>query len=175
MIEAATILLVLFAVVGGIDGVYYHGMKFKLYEKAASRREHWLHTGRAVLFPPAVIILFAQAPGGALLWAGVALLAADFVLMVWDTWEEKASRSVWGGLPRGEYLIHLLATGLHFAALALALGNLPVTAWALASAPVQYAYPASTRLIAWFLAVGGLLTAVQHIYVGMKTPRTGSS
>jgi hypothetical protein len=91
---------------------------------------------RAILVPITVWLLFV-APTLSLT-AVIAVIALDQVAMVWDVWIEPQSRAGLGGLPRGEYLVHILAVTVHAAALSLALigrlagelpPELPALAW----------------------------------------------
>jgi len=112
------VLLTLFALLGMYDGFYLHILKYRLYEHEESRREHLTHTIRGILFP-GILYCCYLASGDVWFFAGLALLTIDVVVTVIDAYMEKDSRTFMGGLPRGEYIIHLLVNGFHFAAIAV--------------------------------------------------------
>jgi hypothetical protein len=117
---ALVVLLLVFSALGFVDGVYIHLIREKLHTRPESRTEHLLHTGRAIVFVPTLYTVFADAQG-TVLWIGIALLAVDEALGLADGAVERKSRSSVGGLTTGEYLIHVAVTGVHWAAIALAL------------------------------------------------------
>lgn len=112
------VLLSLFAILGMYDGFYLHIYKYRLYDHKESRNEHLTHTVRGILFP---VILYCcyltSSPGW--FFAGLAVLGLDIIVTVVDAYMESDSRTFMGGLPRGEYIIHLLVNGFHFAAIAV--------------------------------------------------------
>lgn len=116
----ATVLLAAFSVLAMFDGVYLHLMRYKLYAHAESRAEHISHTVRAALFPAILGTLYL---GGSDTWfyIGLALVALDILVLGADAYMEKDSRAFMGGLPRWEYIVHLLVNGFHFAGIAVLL------------------------------------------------------
>lgn len=112
------ILLSLFALLGMYDGFYLHIWKYRLYDHKESRNEHLTHTVRGALFP---VILYCCYLTSSPAWffAGLAILGLDIIVTVMDAYMEKDSRTFMGGLPRWEYIIHLLVNGFHFAAIAV--------------------------------------------------------
>lgn len=112
------VLLTLFTLLGMYDGFYLHIFKYRLYDHQDSKREHLTHTIRGILFP-GILYCCYLASGDSWFLAGLALLAIDVVVTVIDAYMEKDSRTFMGGLPRGEYIIHLLVNGFHFAAIAV--------------------------------------------------------
>lgn len=111
-------LLTLFGILGMYDGFYLHIFKYKLYEHEESKKEHLTHTIRGVLFP-CILYCSYLAHGKAWFIAGLVLLGIDIIVTVIDAYMEGDSRKFMGGLPRGEYIIHLLVNGFHFAAIAV--------------------------------------------------------
>jgi hypothetical protein len=100
-----------------VDGVLVHLVREKLHARPETRLEHWIHTGRAVVFPPILALFFA---GGAPA-LGVAFLAIDQALEVADMAIERRSRAYSGGLRSSEYLLHGAALTLRGAAIAFSL------------------------------------------------------
>lgn len=112
------ILLTAFALLGIYDGFYLHIFKYRLYEHKESRQEHITHTIRGGLFP---VILYScyLASSSEWFYIGLIFLLTDVVVTVVDAYMEKDSRVFMGGLPRGEYIIHLLVNGFHFASISV--------------------------------------------------------
>lgn len=123
-------LLVVFVLLAAVDGVYLHLWRFRLHEREGSKREHRLHTARAVLFPITVVLVFTGEVQGFALWAGVVLVLVDSGFAALDVWEEASSRGFQGGLPRAEFRLHVVLTVLHVAATAAVLASRPAEAWA---------------------------------------------
>jgi hypothetical protein len=98
LVTASTILLLLFAGLSLVDGLYIHLWRLRLHARPESYREHLWHTGRAVLFAPAVMLVFAAPTAGLALWIGVVLFALDEVVEMFDVLAERASRASRGGL-----------------------------------------------------------------------------
>ncbi|MBP8196847.1 MAG: hypothetical protein KAY55_06715, partial [Deltaproteobacteria bacterium] len=46
--------LLLFTTIAGVDGLYFHLYRYRLYARPASLYEHKLHTVNAVLFVPQI-------------------------------------------------------------------------------------------------------------------------
>jgi hypothetical protein len=114
----AIVLLVLFAILGMYDGFYLHIFKYKLYQHAESKGEHITHTIRALLFPAILYFLYLRNDAFGF-YLGLIFLGIDVAVTIIDAYVEKDSRTFMGGLPRGEYIIHLLVNGFHFAAIAV--------------------------------------------------------
>jgi hypothetical protein len=100
-----------------LDGVVVHLVRERLHRRPETRAEHLVHTARAALFPPILVLFF----GGAAPALGVALLAADQVLEIADMAIERRSRAYSGGLRTSEYLLHGAALTLRGAAIAFSL------------------------------------------------------
>lgn len=169
MIMAALIFLILFCVLAGIDGTYFHFNKHKLDERPASKKEHGIHTIRSIFFPPMVLIFFTLNSGGWLLWLGVLLVVLDFAALILDLQEEEKSRADLGGLSHGEYIIHVLANGFHFLWIALILSTRESSDWAFDSSVIVH----STNLfmiLTGLIAFGGIVGALDHIKRYLKSP-----
>lgn len=165
LMTAATVCFVLHALVGSVDGAYFHLQKYKLYTHAESLFEHKLHTFRAGFLSLTSLLLFTLNSGGWLLWLAVLILVADLVVLSWDVWIERQSRETLGGLTSPEYLIHVLATILHAASLALVLAAKPATAWSLQSESVLAPeFPFLIVLCGAGIAGVTALSTIQHIW-----------
>lgn len=106
-----TTLMILAAVgtIGAIDVFYYHLYRFRLFAQPGSVAEEVTHLLRGAIFVAILLVCLQPADEG---WARVAffLFAADMGNSVVDVLLEKKSREPLGGLPSGEYLVHILST-----------------------------------------------------------------
>jgi hypothetical protein len=151
-------LLCLFGALGSLDIIYYHLFRFRLYQSASSRGEQITHLLRLILFPLMMgWVLWVQASG----WLSVGLfllVAFDLLNGLLDAYLEPQSRKPMGGLPRGEYLLHMVLMGVAGAVLLAAAGqcsgvwNQPAEwKWQLLDAP-RWA-----KMLGFQLAAGSLL------------------
>ncbi|MBT2620352.1 hypothetical protein [Chryseobacterium sp. ISL-6] len=115
----SSVLLISYSLLAVFDGVFLHLYKYRLYEHKESRFEHLTHTIRAILFTGILISLFINIESNNWFIFGSILIVADIITLVIDAYVEKDSRQFMGGLPRWEYIIHLLVNGFHFAAIAV--------------------------------------------------------
>ena len=165
MMTAATACFVLHALIGSVDGGYYHLQKYKLHTHEESLFEHKLHTLRAVFLSLAALLLFTLNSAGWLLWLVVLVIATDLVVLTWDVLIERRSRAKLGGLSPKEYLVHVHATLLHAASLTLALAAKPVAAWSLSSpALIDPKFPWLILLCGGGIAGVSALSSLQHFW-----------
>ena len=113
------VLLIAYSLLALFDGVFLHLYKYRLYEHKESKFEHLTHTVRAILFTGILIALFINIEDNRWFLLGTALVVADMITLIIDAYVEKDSRHFMGGLPRWEYIIHLLVNGFHFASIAV--------------------------------------------------------
>jgi hypothetical protein len=122
-----TTLTILAAVgtIGAIDVLYYHLYRFRLYSQPGCVAEEVTHLLRNAIFIAVLLVCMQPASEG---WAAVmfVLFAADMTNSVVDVLIERRSREALGGLPSGEYLVHILSTfgtGLAVASYTASLGS----------------------------------------------------
>ena len=164
LLSASATLWALALGVGAIDGLYFHLWRFRLHVRSRSRTEHIAHTGRALLLPPTLLLAFfnviSTASGSERVSLLVAFIGVDWSFGIWDAFIETKSRQDLGGLPRSEYLVHLVATGLHSGAevLAVAAWALSVRCWSGSNLVDSYA-----RAIGIALLPASVAVALLHI------------
>jgi len=164
MIIASTVFLLLFCVLSTIDGLYFHLYKYKLHTSNRTLEEHLTHSIRALLFGPIIYLLYAVNAAGYFLWLAIFLVVADLAVETWDVLVERKSRAHLGGLSTAEYWVHINATTLRVAAIALALAGKPLSAWKLQNLPFMDPYPRVVVLVALVLIACSVLTAIQHFW-----------
>ncbi|KFE64447.1 hypothetical protein [Hyalangium minutum] len=106
--SASFYLLLAIGLLGAFDVVYFHIYRCRLHSRPECRREVLWHTVRHLVYTLQLFwVPHLRFHGAALLMLGV-LYAAD-VFVAWaDVWEERDSRAPQGGLPRGEYFMHVV-------------------------------------------------------------------
>jgi hypothetical protein len=161
--DVSAALLVGFAILSFVDGVYLHLYKFRLHARATSRAEHLVHSARALLFVPTLLLVLSGTSSGALLWLGVAVVAADAAVTVADVVLERGSRGFQGGVPGYETALHVVLTAFHGGAIALSLWARPAEAW-WQSTSAHLADAARARALALDVLLGGaVIVALAHL------------
>ena len=160
----AAICLILFTAIAGIDGLYFHLYRYRLYKRPPSRYEHRLHTINAVLFVPLVALLFCVTPSGIFLWLALALFAVTLIVEILDVICEPASRRDLGGLTGVEYLMHFLMAALRVGTVAPLLTVRPIADWQL-SASALATRPLWFFLLGAYIAGPGVFIAALHLFL----------
>ena len=166
--STATILLLIFATLAPIDGLYIHLIRLKLHARSESWGEHLWHTVRTVLFLPATYALFAVVSGGALLWAGIALAVVDQAVEIVDMASEKDSRASIGGLSSFEYILHGVLTLLRSAAIALSLAARPASAFSWSAPNIVAHLDEPYGWLVRQLYPGAIVLALVHIWLAVR-------
>jgi hypothetical protein len=106
--NAANNLLLALGLLGGTDILLYHSISHGIRHHADSRHELITHALRG----PTYGILFLVTPNfeihGAFAIFYLALLVFDVGISIADFWLERVSRAALGGLPSGEYVLHMI-------------------------------------------------------------------
>lgn len=112
-------LLLVIGHLGAFDVLYFHVRRCALHTRPECQREVLWHTIRHLIYALQFLAIANLRFHGAALLCLALLYAAD-VLVAWsDVWEETASRKPQGGLPRGEYFMHVVLSVLVGAYIAL--------------------------------------------------------
>lgn len=159
MVLAACLLLVIGAL-GAFDIAYFHWYRCRLGERPESRTEVVLHVCRGFVYAGQFVVVSGLELGGGWFAALVALYAADVAIALADVAVEPASRAGQGGLPRGEYVMHIvlsIAVGIYLHAVARATWGWWGRPTAVAFVPV--ALPGALRALLWVMAAGSALVA----------------
>src|SRR5687767_12477753 len=117
---AANYLLLALGILGAIDILLYHSVSHGIRTHTESRWELITHAMRG----PTYAILFLIVPNfelrGAFAIALALLLLIDIGISIADFWLERQSRAALGGLPSGEYVLHMMMA-MVFGAFAMSL------------------------------------------------------
>lgn len=166
LFETTAVVLVVFAVLAVVDGLYLHLWKFRLHARLGAAVEHWIHTLRVLLSIPVLLFVLAGDTVGPALWLGVGFAVVDLGVWLWDAAVERTSRDFQGGLPGYEFGLHVVLTALHVGALILALVARPASAWAWnATLTASHAAAAAPLhdLVWHMLLPGTVLLAALHV------------
>src|SRR5262245_6699551 len=105
--EVPAYLLCLLGVLGGVDIAIFHSVAHGIRSHPDSALELVTHSLRG----PTYAALFLLVPNFALLglfaWILPALFVLDVAISIWDFSLEQESRRFLGGLPAGEYVLHM--------------------------------------------------------------------
>ncbi len=104
------LLMMIVAPLSAIDLVYYHGFKFKLYDRKDSYFETVIHLIRGILFSTGAFILLNYQPSGLWFWITGAIFVLDLINSILDVSIEGKSRKTLGGVPTQEYIIHTIGS-----------------------------------------------------------------
>jgi len=106
--EVALALLFALACLGATDILLFHSFSHGIRSHAESRAELWIHSLRGPLYATLFLVLPNFALAGGWVLALYALLGIDVVITTVDFALESDSREKLGGLPTGEYVLHML-------------------------------------------------------------------
>jgi hypothetical protein len=160
MIVASCVLSAI-GIAGAVDIALYHTLAHDLRRCADCRAELVTHALRG----PTYALLFVLVPNASFhgVWFAAlsALLAFDFCISVADFLLEHASRRRLGGLPTGEYLLHVVIAIL-YGALVAAVGFEGAASRHLPTALVwgQSEVPLALRWVLGVMALGVLISSL---------------
>lgn len=110
--EISFYLLLFFSHLGVFDVLYFHVYKCQLHKRAECQREVFWHILRHLIYALQFAwVAHLRFHGWALLLLGVLYFFDIFVAWA-DVLEENRSRAAQGGLPRGEYFMHVVLSVL---------------------------------------------------------------
>jgi hypothetical protein len=162
MLDSGLLLLAI-GVIGAFDVFYFHHHRARVTQRRQARREAWIHVARGAVYTLQFIAVPNVAFEGAWYVAFVALYAADAAIAFADVLCEPAARREVGGLPRGEYLAHVVLSVLVGALLwSLAIHT---SRWATAPTALSWApaMPAALRAVLAALGVGCFTTTLLDV------------
>lgn len=158
--QTACILLLFLGALGAFDVVHFHARKARITERPECRTEAMLHVARGLVYAVQFAVIPNVALRGAWTAALFVLFTLDAIIAALDVLSEPSSRASQGGLPAGEYFMHIVLSVLAGALIHAALG----TAWsarhdatAVFLAPQA---PSAIRLVLGVMAVGSLGSAL---------------
>lgn len=106
--ELPTYLLFGLGWLGAADILFFHSVAHGIRSHADSVKELLSHSLRGPTYALLFILIPNFALRGRFAWAVLALLICDIAISIWDFSLEGSSRRRLGGLPSGEYVLHML-------------------------------------------------------------------
>jgi hypothetical protein len=178
--EAATYLLFILGVLGATDIALYHTVAHGIRSHPDSRAELIVHSLRGPTYAALFLLLPNFAMQGLYFWLLIGLFAVDLAISLGDFALERHSRQFFGGLPSGEYVLHILLAML-FGALVTAVcygaGD-----WATLPTQIRYDPAGVPNLLRLVLAVMAILVfysgaqdALAAFRLRGREPRAGPS
>lgn len=106
--EVATYILFILGILGATDILLYHSVSHGIRSHRDSRFEILVHSVRGPTYAALFILMPNFAMQGAFFWLLIGILAIDVGTSIVDFLIERASREFFGGLPSGEYVLHIV-------------------------------------------------------------------
>lgn len=152
--EVATYILFILGCLGATDILLYHSVSHGIRSHHDSRLELIIHSLRGPTYAALFVLVPNFAMQGGFFWLLIGIFAFDVCISLGDFIIERASREFFGGLPTGEYVLHIILAML-FGALVTSVfysvGNWAAMPTRLAYEPA--AVPSFLRGIMVFMAV----------------------
>ncbi len=106
--ETPTYLLFLLGCLGGADIALFHSVAHGIRSHPDSAGELVTHCLRGPTYAALFVLIPNFVIQGFFAWGLLALFAFDLAISIWDFCLEQGSRRFLGGLPSGEYVLHML-------------------------------------------------------------------
>ncbi len=167
--QTATYLLLILGVLGAADIALYHSISHGIRSHADSRHELVVHSLRGPTYFALFLLVPNVAMRGAWFWALIGLFVVDLGISIWDFLIEKKSRRQLGGLPSGEYVLHIVMAmvfGALVASVSFGAGHWAAEPTRLALEPV--AVPALLRYALGAMALGVLFSGLQDALAAIR-------
>lgn len=162
------IFLCAFSIFSFIDGVYIHLYKYRLHENKNSKREHFLHTIRAVFFFLILLFIYYYEASGFWLYLGCGIVIIDYGVESIDMFEEKTSRNSLGGLSSFEYWLHGTLVMLRSLSLGLWFSTFTYARFFLNEASLSVTHNVYYLFVIKQLMISTFLVAGLHILLILK-------
>jgi hypothetical protein len=111
-VTTAFYLLSIAGTFGAFDVLFYHIYTCRLYSRRQSLSENVTHFLRALLFSCFFLVIMGVQAKGAWWWIYPGLCTVEMINSMLDTHFERDSRKDQGGLPHGEYCLHVFLSVL---------------------------------------------------------------
>ena len=106
--EVATYILFVLGCLGGTDILLYHSVSHGIRSHQDSRLELVIHSLRGPTYAALFLLMPNFALQGGYFWLLIGIFAFDVCISLGDFIIERASREFFGGLPTGEYVLHII-------------------------------------------------------------------
>lgn len=106
--EAATYILFILGCLGATDILLYHSVSHGIRSHRDSRFELVMHSLRGPTYTALFILVPNFAMRGGYFWLLIGIFVFDVCISLGDFVLERTSREFFGGLPTGEYVLHII-------------------------------------------------------------------
>lgn len=106
--EIATYILFVLGCLGAADILLYHSVSHGILTHHDSRFELMVHSLRGPTYTALFLLVPNFAMHGAFFWMLIGIFVFDVGISLGDFIIERASREFFGGLPTGEYVLHII-------------------------------------------------------------------
>src|SRR5262245_896654 len=103
----ATYILFVLGALGATDILLYHSVAHGIRHHVDCRHELVVHSLRGPTYATLFVLIPNVGLHGLYFWALVALLVVDVTISIVDFVLERHARAFLGGLPTGEYILHI--------------------------------------------------------------------
>lgn len=159
--ETPTYLLFVLGCLGAVDIALFHSVAHGIRSHHDSAAELVTHSLRG----PTYAVLFVLIPNfvvsGLFAWGLVALFVVDVGISVWDFSLEQGSRRLLGGLPSGEYVLHMLMAMIFGGLVTSVLYN--IGGWFHAPTQIVYAPASVPSLLRFMMLIMAILVLVSGL------------
>ena len=160
--EAATFVLLALGCLGGADIAIFHTVAHGIRTHPDSAMELVTHSLRGPTYAALFVLIPNFVMHGLYAWLLIGIFAFDLAISVWDFSLEQRSRRFLGGLPSGEYVLHIAIAMLFGALVALVVSSM--SDWF--GLPSRLAYDPAR--VPWPLRAVLLAMAVLVLYSGLQ-------
>ena len=157
--EAATYILFVLGCLGATDILLYHSVAHGIRSHQDSRLELWIHSLRGPIYAALFLLIPNFTLHGGFFWLLIGIFIFDVCVSLGDFIIERGSREFFGGLPTGEYVLHIILAMLFGALVA----NVFFSAGHWSAMPTHLTYEPATvplllRVVMGFMAIFVLVT-----------------
>src|SRR6266404_1495915 len=172
--EIPTYTLFLLGCLGAADIALFHSVAHGIRSHPDSAKELITHSLRGPTYAALFVLIPNFATHGLFAWGLLTVFVFDVGISIWDFSVEQGSRRFLGGLPSGEYVLHML--------MAIAFGALVATFLASASpwfnAPTRLVYapaavPSALRFTLVIMATLVLVSGIQDAAAALRLKALG--
>jgi len=160
--ETAFYILLIIGHLGLFDVLYYHNYKCNLHELEHARTEVVIHTARHLIYALQFLYIANFRAYGIWIWLPIFIYLLDIIIALMDIWVEPEARKPQGGLPRGEYFMHIVLSMLVGMYLILVLQQLYLDF----ELPTNFKYspPHVPKVLTFYMTIMGMATIVFFIF-----------
>lgn len=170
--EVATYILFVLGCLGATDILLYHSVSHGIRSHHDSRFELVVHSLRGPTYAALFILVPNFAMRGGFFWLLIGIFAFDVCISLTDFILEGASREFFGGLPTGEYVLHIVLAMLFGALVTSVLYS--AGSWAGMSTRLAYEpadVPVLLRALMAFMAVLVLGSGAMDLKAALRLTR----